>query len=436
MANQHPKYHLRGAPTFECVKKHTIHSAICDFAEEYPEHYREIFLPMDSRKKKWYRSPIVTKFKCINKNTIEKLYRYLKDKTTFECSIDGAHLSIVHEDSKIIIMYSSGRGFFFVDECDREVPSIEQQEMGTVLALRYLIEFDEYIDKEALSKWVGINLTDEWYNSNIWHAESIQNHFDFTRSYSVQLDSCPDSFGSKVYNHLRSLGFLEARDNWNPADIWVIKDEIYHLEAISKLDSVEKVNDYIKRCLRHSLIVPLSLKQVFEYQDVRIVDASKEARFSLEFDSMEYNLANTYWVMCSKGYPDKFTIYARAKAKAISKASDIRIYFEGKKAGSNEFLGAIPAKMIKSLYDNPDDVGDITVNDLKKMIDKVKEFNYTRFVNEDLIHTFDELKLKYTYAMVRYLWIIFSQGNEFLTELGYAGHKMTKYACVHAKVGG
>jgi hypothetical protein len=128
-------------------------------------------------------------------------------------------------------------------------------------------------------------------------------------------------------------------------------------------------------------------------------------------------------------------IRARAKAAAITKVGDIKIYFEGKIDKSSEFLGAIAAPLVKT--PGSDTVNfEVDIDTIKSMASKVSASGPMTFKNMDMLEEMDDIKLIYVYVMMRYASVIYKSGNDNLKKLAMSGYKLNDYSSIHYKVGG
>ena len=199
--------------------------------------------------------------------------------------------------------------------------------------------------------------------------------------------------------------------------------------------SVTDFNVMMKSFFEKQWLIGVSLKKVGKKTTAKLIDVSSAKPFKLDFASTQYNIENTYWDIQTKGFPERFMIRARAKAKSITTLKDLKIYFEGKLKNSTEFLGAIPTNMIKS--PGSDTVAfDVTEDIIKDMNKKVESHGFMKVKNVTSLSSMDEMKKIYVYVMLRYADSIYSAGKDNLQKLGRAGFKLNDFSSIHYKVGG
>jgi len=420
------------------IGKKTIILRLMNFVKSNPEYSDEIHLPAPTGKAAAYNKDSMTVIAVTDKSILAHIKRSMNIFDIASQKGDDEYVVSSTNGSKVKFRLSSGRGFYFDGEKEQSSPTTAQQETGTIKFLEHFIYNGRYPSKKEVSEIVGFNFDDKWYSSFVNQADAITKFIHLKSSMRIDLDSSSSSIGKKAYSLLkRNHGFKESDDNWNPADIWIV-DTGKESKILAELDAAPSVLDFnvkMKEFFDDKTLIGVSLKKMLHSAQAKVIDISKAKPFDLSFKESIYNVSNTYWDIETSGYPERFMIRARAKAKTITKKSDIRIFFEGKLKNSSEFLGAIPTRFIKT--SGSDSVSfDIDYDHVVSMANEVEKLGFMKVKNLEALKSSDEMKLTYVYVMLRYAQKIYSAGKNNLQNLGRAGFKLNKFSSVHLKVGG
>lgn len=429
------KFKVGNEPSFRNKDKAEISKRLRDFVKMYPDYQREIHYPADGQRTKGYADDNQMEVKITSDTLIRDLEKYM---SIFSVQRTGKDLKVVNKSGVFLFKFSSGRGFFYASEGKQTTPTIAQQETGTIKTLEYMIMNKKEPSHNEVNDMVGFVFDDGWYSNFIHSSKAILEFVLLSPKYAIHLDSDSKSIGSHIFSMLkRKFSFKVAKDNWNPSDIWIF-DSSKKSFIITELDTTQSIVDFnakLKQLFDQKILLGVSLKKVTRKTTAKIVDTSKVKPFKLEFAPCSYNINNTYWDIETSGYPDRFMIRARAKAKSISNKNDIKIYFEGKLKNSSEFLGSIPTNLIK--WPGSDTTTfDVTKDMVVDLINKVTRISPMNIVGQDKLDNMDEMKLLYTYVMLRYAESIYEKGLDNLKTLAMAGFKMNDYSSIHLKVGG
>ncbi len=436
-SGQHSKYKIGKEAKFIDKLKAEIADKIREFIKKNKDILYDFYYPKTGNDSKAFKNDNVIVLKVTNKKSIKALFNFLKKY--FECSLSGNDFKVINQKYKFYIKFSSGKGFFFEDEGTLSAPSTKEQELGTIFALKYYIKNKTFAESKLINSEIGFTFDNNWQNNFINHVTAINSFIKLDNSYEIELDSAANKIGDKIFKLLKKLGFKESKDNWNPADIWIYKTskKSFIMTSLAKAESVNEFNQLIKKYFNAKILLGVSLKKMIKLKNAVIIDSASNNDFKLKFAKSSMSLLNTYYDIKTTGFPKDFLIRARAKAKTISKETDIRIYFEGKKSNSTEFLGAIPKTKFSSLLPKSDTAPKIVNYEiLKKLINDVKIKKYMTIKDIDKLDFSNELNIKYLYVLIRYLKYIYSMPDDFITDLGLAGYKMNKFSSIHLKVGG
>jgi len=432
-----PKYKIGLEPKFKSKEKQEIANKIRAFIKIHPDLIRDFHYPANGKDSTSFKGNTLMKVKCTNQSSLLKLYHYLA--TFFSCEISGKNLKISNPNYIFAVNFSSGRGFYFNDEKTQSTPSTATQETGTIIALKYFAKHRDFIKPVILNELAKFNFDAKWQKSFVYQVNAINDFISITSSMGIDLDSDSKSIGHIIFKKFKKLGFNGAKDNWNPADIWIY-NQSYKQNILTKLDKAKNLVEFniiMKELFKDRILIGVSLKKALKPTIAKTIDNTQINSFGIKFDKSTMSLKNTYFDIQTKGFPKNFMIRARAKAKSITKESDIKIYFEGKLKNSTEFLGAIPKSKFSSLLPNSDKPPkEVDYQMMKQLIGEVQAQGYMKITDLDSLDFTDELKIKYMYVLVRYLKYIYSIDEQYLTELAMAGFKMNNYSSIHIKVGG
>lgn len=430
-----PKYKVGEQPKFKDRDKEKVSKRLADFIKMNPDYIQDIHFSAGGMQVKTFNNTNQTEVKITDKKVLHKLAKYM---SVFDVEVNGDNVKVTNGKGKLLFKFSSGRGFYFKSEEGSSTPSTEQQETGTIKFLEYYQYNNKHPTKAQISDMVGFVFDDNWYNSFINHTNAITNVIKLKKNHKIELDSDSSSIGQVIFGMLKkNHNFKEKNDNWNPADIWVY-DSSSRSKILTELDSAGSVSEFnltMKKFFESNELLGISLKKAVRPVRAKKIDTSKVKPFDLKFAETTYDITNKHWDIKTSGYPKGFMIRGRAKAAAITKVGDIKIYFEGKIENSKEFLGAIASTLVKS--SGSDKVNfDVTVNDVKEMAKKVESAGPMKFKNMNKLEEIEDINLIYIYVMMRYALNIYKEGKDNLKKLAMSGYKLNDYSCIHYKVGG
>jgi len=429
------KHKVGEEPTFKNKDKGKVAKRLVDFVKMNPDSVDDIHYSAVGKQAKSFTDSTQTEIKVTDKKTLAKITKYM---SVFDTVVDGETTKVSSGTGKVLFKFSSGRGFFFQSEKSQGTPTTEQQETGTIKFLEFKQQNNKYPTMNQINDIVGFVFDEAWYKSFTNHANAITKAIKLTKKFKIELDSDRSSIGADIFNMLKkNHAFKGLKDNWNPADIWIYEGT-KKSKIITALDSAKSLVDFnivIKELFDKGLLYGVSLKKAVKPTTAKVIDTSNVKPFDLKFAPSVYDTSNTYWDIKTSGYPKGFMIRARAKAAAITKISDIKIYFEGKIDKSTEFLGAIAAPLIKTT--GSDTVAfEVTVANVLELSKELSKLGHMKFKNIDKLDTLEYNRLVYVYVMMRYAITIYKAGDDNLKKLAMAGYKLNDYSSIHYKVGG
>jgi hypothetical protein len=146
-----------------------------------------------------------------------------------------------------------------------------------------------------------------------------------------------------VTNALYALGRKlsgKANDNWNPADVWMIK-KTFTLDKLLASTTIDQLNEGIAAAYKKGVLIPISLKQVTtDKAKFAVIDVKTMLTQPLEYDMSfeKVDLSDTFnnFILQTKS---GFAVRAGFKASATT----LNVSLEGRFLGAGYQLGAIDA---------------------------------------------------------------------------------------------
>jgi hypothetical protein len=144
----------------------------------------------------------------------------------------------------------------------------------------------------------------------------------------------------KLYTAARMLT-KKLNDNWNPADVWMIKKG-FDIDKLAGLGDIDAINEGIAKAFKDRQLIPISLKQVTApTSEAHIIDPASimEQKLDMDFGFEKVDLSDTFAnfiVFTNSGFQ------ARVGYKAS--ATTLSVSIEGRMAGAGYQLGGVDAK--------------------------------------------------------------------------------------------
>lgn len=242
----------------------------------------------------------------------------------------------------------------------------------------------------------------------------------------------------------------KSNDNWNPADVWMIK-KTYKLDGILKAKTIDEYNSLIAAAFKKKDLIPISLKQVEgDKATMSIVDPSSQMNQKLDYDMsfLKVDLSDTYanFIIQTKS---GFAVRCGFKASATT----LNVSLEGRFVGAGFQLGAVDAKQfgpfIKDKYNYTVRSGNSVTTashatakaELKQLFTK-----YPRLSNtikdykqaEALFNKADKLTKDRFANLISYLYSFLGAANtpakfkDTMTFCYFSSKKLTSGSCVYA----
>ena len=177
-------------------------------------------------------------------------------------------------------------------------PTIPQQEDG----VRYLLESAKLQSKMNINKAVGFNFGQDWHDSFERSFNGISKEImnpTTMKSYNFYRDSNPKK--PKFLNQLTDESILpDKKDNWNPADIWLIQNETKWKKVIEdavspngyrgrRSQTIEELNAIFRTLFKSRQIFGVSLKKI-SGDEARYEEVNVRSSFFKDIEAMTFKV--------------------------------------------------------------------------------------------------------------------------------------------------
>jgi len=328
------------------------------------------------------------------------------------------------------------------------VPSTEEQELGTI-AYFNIARKGSTPTKEQISKEVDFQFDDIW----MYNYERQWSHFSswmsLTGSHKIHLDSGKND-SNIIIQTAKRLGLKDLKDNWNPADIWVMSIKGSQIKRdCSKMTKLLEFNSYLMEKFESREIVGVSLKKIGKPNKGKIDVVKPETLPTIDVKPgrVLFNAFNKNFILETIGNIKGFNLRVGYKAGTVKGDSDVRIYVEGRMAKSSVQLGGVSSKLFP--YMAKDQGFDIVrykkkmmkmsdeelVNELTRLRSKIRGgvVNDSTSMDDAMNATSPQLKAACFLSYYLYLFMNVDH-KEFLKQCFYSATKRNDFSSVHVKV--
>jgi len=148
----------------------------------------------------------------------------------------------------------------------------------------------------------------------------------------------------RMYEVAQKLSGLQ-KDNWNPADMWIIKKN-FDMTKLENAMNIDDLNSQLIKEYKNKNLLGISLKQVTGNASIASFVNEKpgtlpEVNIDFSFGNMALSETFNNAIIETKG---KFAVRIGYKAAA----DNFNVYLEGRMIGSNVNMGAVDAKKFPS----------------------------------------------------------------------------------------
>lgn len=185
------------------------------------------------------------------------------------------------------------------------------QELCSALVIRKaLVESVRYTTYEQMNKDKKLKddlikiypdaLLDGWLETFFQQHKKMLTEFSGTRFSEVDRES-PNGFMKYITDKVKMYG-ISQKDTWNPADIWIIKDETNVRRAIDKVSegsrdsqTIQELNAVMRQMFKDKQLIGISLKKTSgkqaQYIEVNVSDTDLGKSYNYKTEECVINLS-------------------------------------------------------------------------------------------------------------------------------------------------
>lgn len=324
-----------------------------------------------SASKQWQAKTSQANITAISKKTGASI----DQKGNIVVELSGFKLKFVKSNKK-----SAGGGIGAAD-----AKTTRMQELGSAWIIRRAIK-----DNIRYKDWQSIR-KDPKYPELVAIYPAVDDDPEWLQGYYAQQKKMLQEFASTSFDEFnREGGFMDyisdlvskkygikQKDTWNPADIWLVKNETQVINDIEKAtsgssatQSILELNAIMRRMFKDRRLVGISLKKisgkVAQYEEFNVDNATlpedftydlKTIKIDLSFANGQFGTQDARIIVIGKGVEYNFQV----KGNDSSKMSNLK-YEPTQKGASAARVGKAPVDMVQKLMG---EVGMKFVNDNK-----------------------------------------------------------------------
>lgn len=299
---------------------------------------------------------IVTDFKkydyIAGKTIFTMTKKNVSPKITYSLSDSKLFINFIDDKKRIIKMYGSDSSF---NSTFNHVGSkggksdtnklTEVKELISICVFEQFLKYNKKVDFDFVDKFLPANLRN-------------YNHKEYVDSAHLQLDTWLKNEKGKFrgnYNYERQMGkFTKGmydnvkkitdlqKDNWNPGDIWLIKNG-FKMDKYEKSNNINEINKMLIEDYNKQNLVGISLKQILpkhspSYKKINLDNKKKqETEYDFTFDYCDLSDTFNNAIVYTKS---GFAIRIGYKASS----TNYNVYLEGRFKFAGVQTGAVDAK--------------------------------------------------------------------------------------------
>jgi len=208
--------------------------------------------------------------------------------------------------------------------------------------------FKEWIEnKKILSEEKCVDISNKiqnglydtlYYDSAIKQLEALKPIIKANSGYTYERQGIDKT--KRLYEVARRLS-KKSNDNWNPADVWLIRKS-YKMDQLYASKNITELNSMIALAWKNMDLIPISLKQITKPKaSFSVIDPDNMMNMNLDIDLnfAKVDLSDTFanFILETKS---GFSVRCGFKASATT----LNVSLEGRFKGAGYQLGAIDAK--------------------------------------------------------------------------------------------
>ena len=258
-----------------------------------------------------------------------------------------------------------------------------------------------------------MEMSKEWKESSWAGANEIYNKIGGTGWKFVRGDAMIDDGAVKnAFNRVKKQTILSSEDKWNPADIWMVKDESKVKQHLDKEVTIDCLNNALQQLRADGKLVGISLKKIEGSPKMALKNAddaktrrdnekAKFAKYDLTFDNgrRSDNHPMDVYLYYGEGNFDKF----QARNFGGESKGDWKLELKGKSAAQGKIQGKVLRDLISNIVSGSvpkeADWNKCTGNEYdKEIFDLLKKYNAKGFNEETAMEFIADAKQAWKYS--------------------------------------
>ena len=271
----------------------------------------------------------------------------------------------------------------------------------------------KYTDAPGVKIEEIMEMSKEWKESSWAGANEIYSKIGGTGWKFVRGDAMIDDGAVKnAFNRVKKQTILSSEDKWNPADIWMVKDESKVKQHLDKEVTIDCLNNALQQLRADGQLVGISLKKIEGSPKMTLKNAddaktrrnnekAKFAKYDLTFDNgrSSDNHPMDVYLYYGQGNFDKF----QARNFGGESKGDWKLELKGKSAAQGKIQGKVLRDLISNIVSGSvpkeADWNKCTGNEYdKEIFDLLKKYNAKGFNEETAMEFIADAKQAWKYS--------------------------------------
>ena len=344
-----------------------------------------------------------------------------------------------------------------------KTPSTAQQEGAVV----FILNSSKYPSDSDIRLSQGFDFGQDWLHS-FKETYNLINSYLKISNYKTYRDS--DKKKPAFINMMTQDDILpDKKDNWNPADIWMVKkgyDGKDIENIVKKLEdgvaSISDLNHIVNSRFKTKDLIGISLKKIEKNGKLETIHTDSGKIQNIKVKTINkgrgFSVLNSYLDINYTVDDNGIEIFYFIRFRPRGKSGAISTYFEGQPVGTTVRDGAVSKDMLTKKYFNKKDlkVKEILENTQEEfrtvkecalyVADKLGEKKFKKFIeagakNKLVVLNDIEKRTKNHYEIIRATMLIYyvylienSNTTSFLRDCYLSAKKMNDFSSVHLKI--
>ena len=258
-----------------------------------------------------------------------------------------------------------------------------------------------------------MDMSKEWKESSWAGANEIYKKVGGTGWKFVRGDAMIDDGAVKdAFNRVKKQTILSSEDKWNPADIWMVKDDRKVKQHLDKEVTIDCLNNALQQLRAESKLVGISLKKIEGSPNMTLKNGDDAmtrrknekahfAKYDLTFDNgrRSDNHPMDVYLYYGSGTFEKF----QARNFGGESKGDWKLELKGKSAAQGKIQGKVLRDLISDIVKGPvpeeAEWNKCTGNEYdQEIFDLLKKYDAKGFKEEDAMNFITDAKQAWKYS--------------------------------------